>query len=139
MTDKAGNVIGIINSEYSNLEGHCATFATAITEANVLLDRAIHGQMAATQPAPAVTPNLQRQPLQRHASRRVARRLISHFHTGWKTRFTQLIQGQESDPGIRIDPLSHLPGDQPVHPAVLQQLAERTDEDYLHRKPGEAC
>jgi peroxiredoxin/V8-like Glu-specific endopeptidase len=55
MTDKAGNVIGIINSQYSNLEGHCATFATAISEATALLDKAAHGQTAAVQPAPAVS------------------------------------------------------------------------------------
>jgi S1-C subfamily serine protease len=55
MTDKTGNVIGIINSQYSNLEGHCATFATAISEAQVLLDKAAHGQTAAVQPPPAVS------------------------------------------------------------------------------------
>jgi S1-C subfamily serine protease len=55
MTDKAGNVIGIINSQYSNLEGHCATFATAISEAQVLLDRAARGQTGAVQPAPATS------------------------------------------------------------------------------------
>ncbi len=55
MTDKSGSVIGIINSQYSNLEGHCATFATAISEAQVLLDRAVHGQTATAQPAPAVS------------------------------------------------------------------------------------
>jgi len=55
MVDSAGNVIGIINSKYANMEGHCATFATAISEAKPLLDLAVKGQTAPVQPAPAVS------------------------------------------------------------------------------------
>ena len=55
MVDKAGNVIGIINSKYANMEGRCATFATAISEAKPLLDQAVQGQTAAAKPAPVVS------------------------------------------------------------------------------------
>lgn len=55
MVDSAGNVIGIINSRYTNMEGHCATFATAINEARTLLSRVEQGQTAATQPVSPVT------------------------------------------------------------------------------------
>ncbi len=51
MVDSSGNVIGIINSKYSNMEGRCATFATAINEARALLSRVEQGQTAAAQPA----------------------------------------------------------------------------------------
>jgi peroxiredoxin/V8-like Glu-specific endopeptidase len=38
MTNSNGDVIGIINSQYTNLKDSCATFATAISEAKPLLD-----------------------------------------------------------------------------------------------------
>lgn len=53
MTDSSGNVIGIINSKYTGMEGRCATFATAINEAKLLLNSAVLGKTA---PAPAATP-----------------------------------------------------------------------------------
>lgn len=52
MTDSSGNVIGIINSKYQNMEGRCATFATAISEAKILLEAARSGQ---TSPSPATS------------------------------------------------------------------------------------
>jgi peroxiredoxin len=55
MVDSAGNVIGIINSKYGNMEGRCATFATAVNEAKTLLARVEQGQPAALPPAPPVT------------------------------------------------------------------------------------
>ena len=55
MVDTAGNVIGIINSKYANMEGRCATFATAINEAKTLLTRVEQGQRRLRSPAPPVT------------------------------------------------------------------------------------
>jgi S1-C subfamily serine protease len=56
MTDSRGDVIGIINSQYTNMEGRCSTFATAIGEANALLDQVAHNKPAPTQPPPTATP-----------------------------------------------------------------------------------
>ena len=52
MTDSNGNVVGIINSQYTNMEGHCATFATAIDEAKPLLDQVANNKPAATPATP---------------------------------------------------------------------------------------
>jgi peroxiredoxin/V8-like Glu-specific endopeptidase len=56
MTNSAGEVIGIINSQYTNMEGRCATFATASSEAKSLLDQLAQGKPA-TASAPVVTPS----------------------------------------------------------------------------------
>ena len=48
-------MIGIINSKYQNMEGRCATFATAISEARILLNSAVLGKTAPV-PAAAATP-----------------------------------------------------------------------------------
>ena len=51
MTNSSGEVIGIINSKYVNMEGRCATFATAASEAKAMLD-----QVTQEKPAPGATP-----------------------------------------------------------------------------------
>lgn len=44
MTNSAGEVIGIINSKYTNMEGNCATFATASGEAAIFLNKIMKAQ-----------------------------------------------------------------------------------------------
>ncbi len=51
MTNSDGDVIGIINSQYTDLKGSCSTFATASSEAQALLDSVAGSQLAATLPA----------------------------------------------------------------------------------------
>jgi peroxiredoxin/V8-like Glu-specific endopeptidase len=55
MTNSAGEVIGLINSQYTNMEGRCSTFATASSEAKALLDQVIQGKPAPG-PVPATSP-----------------------------------------------------------------------------------
>jgi peroxiredoxin len=45
MADSNGDVIGIINSQYTNLKDACTTFATAASEAQALLDSMASGQL----------------------------------------------------------------------------------------------
>jgi peroxiredoxin len=46
MTSSSGEVIGIINGKYVNMEGRCATFATAASEAKAMLDQVTQGKSA---------------------------------------------------------------------------------------------
>jgi peroxiredoxin len=47
-------VVGVINSQYTGMEGKCSTFATASSEAKALLDQLAGGKPTASQP-PAAT------------------------------------------------------------------------------------
>ncbi|MGA2368229.1 MAG: trypsin-like peptidase domain-containing protein [Dehalococcoidia bacterium] len=53
MTNSDGDVIGIINSQYTNLKDTCSTFATASSEAQALLDSIASGQLPPAGPAAA--------------------------------------------------------------------------------------
>jgi len=56
MTNSNGDVVGIINSRYTNLKDSCSTFATAINEAKPLLDNlATGGQPVAVAPEENIT------------------------------------------------------------------------------------
>ena len=52
MTNSDGDVIGIINSQYTNLKDSCSTFATAISEAQALLDSISSSQSPTPLPPP---------------------------------------------------------------------------------------
>ncbi len=52
MTNSDGDVIGIINSQYTNLKDSCSTFATAISEAQALLDSISRSQSPTPLPPP---------------------------------------------------------------------------------------
>jgi len=52
MTDSNGDVIGIINSQYTNLRDTCSTLATAASEAQALLDSISRSQSLAPLPPP---------------------------------------------------------------------------------------
>jgi peroxiredoxin/V8-like Glu-specific endopeptidase len=55
MTDSNGDVIGIINSQYTNLKDTCSTFATAASEAQTLLN-SISGSQSLTPLPPPLPP-----------------------------------------------------------------------------------